>query len=114
MTTQPTQPIEYETPVILVSDGGPITIIETTHEEIIDAIRAWHTGLTRSRKEAVSREGLHDRYRMAEAAIALIETDQDTGISLEAFGAVGDLVSRVVAYAFGHDPRYTAVHWPVH
>ena len=105
---------EYENPVIIVSDGGPLKITETDHDEIIDKIRTWHRDLSQTRREAVSISGLHDRYAMAEAAIALIETDQDTGISLEVFGAVGAMVSRVVAYAFGHDPHYTTVHWPVH
>lgn len=105
---------EHENPVIVVSGGDPLTIIETTHDEMMDAIRAWHRDLTQTRSEAVSIESLHDRYVMCEAALDLIETDQATGISLEAFGAVGDLVSRVVAYAYGHDPHYTTVHWPVH
>lgn len=105
---------EFDTPIILVSDGQPIRILPTTHEEIITNIRAWMAGLYATRAEAVSSEGLHDRYRMAEAAIALVEVDEATGISLETFGAVGDLVSRVIAYAFGHDPAYTTVHWPVH
>ena len=105
---------EYANPVIIVSDGGPVTVIETSHDEIMDKIRAWHRDLSQTRHEAVSISGLHDRYAMAEAALDLIETDQDTGISLEVFGAVGGLVGRVVAYAFGHDPHYTTVHWPVH
>ena len=105
---------EFDTPIILVSDGSPIRILPTTHEQIIATIRQWVAGLYASRAEAVSFEGLRDRYRMAEAAITLIETDEATGISLETFGPVGDLVSRVVAYAFGHDPAYTTVHWPVH
>lgn len=100
---------EHESPIIVVTDGQSIRITETSHEQIIARVRGWMDGLTLAPGQDVNM--LHDRYRMAEATIALVETDRMTGISLEQFGPVADLVSRVVAYASGYDPAYTTVHW---
>lgn len=99
---------EHEGPIIVVSDGRPITVTNVSHAEMKHKIRQWahEGGITAHAQQ-------NDLRAMADAAITLLEVDEATGISLEAFGHVGTMVSRVVAYAFGHDPRYTTVHWTV-
>lgn len=109
---QPMGKRKFEQPIVVVSDGGPITITESSHEEMIRRIREWMFQV-QIHDDVAPVERKHDLYAMGEAAITLLEVDASTGISLEDFGPVGDMVSRVVAYAFGHNPRYTTVHWTV-
>lgn len=109
-----TETVEAETPFIVTSDGGPVRIIPTSHDQMIGAIRTWMDALDKD--PSLIRTTREDLLAMARAAIVLIEVDESTGISIETFGEVGELVSRVVGHAFSltaHGGNVT-VHFPVH
>jgi hypothetical protein len=108
--TENDKTMRVENPVIVMPDSEGVTIIETTHDEILQRIRAWRLGLVADEQMTLPR--LWDLRAMADTAAALIELD-GSSLSLENWRGPDSLVNRVTAYAFGQDPEHFTIHWPL-
>jgi hypothetical protein len=103
----------HDQPVMIVSGVDGVEITPLTHATLIAMIRVWLADLS----PEMDRDHHRDLRLMGEAAIALIEVDESTGLSIEQFyGGVKEMVDRVAAYTFDRTGAGISctMHWPTH